>query len=78
MLITDVVRINQLTATLNYGLNKVRFPAPVPVGSRLRGAVTLRGAQRRPTGVEAVFDLFRELDGATRPACVAEVVLLYR
>ena len=42
LFISDVLVVDRLEAALNYGLNKVRFPAPVPVGSRLRGAVTLR------------------------------------
>ena len=78
LFLAEVVRIEKLTAALNYGLNKVRFPAPVPVGGRLRGALTLRSAEERPAGIEATFDLVCELDGATRPACVAEVVGLYR
>ena len=78
LFLAEVVRIEKLTAALNYGLNKVRFPAPVPVGGRLRGALTLRSAEERPAGIEATFDLVYELDGATRPACVAEVVGLYR
>ena len=43
MFIADVLVVEHLDAALNYGLNKVRFPAPVPVGSRLRGVVTLPG-----------------------------------
>jgi acyl dehydratase len=77
-LIAETLTVQQLVAVLNYGLNKVRFPAPVPVGSRVRGAVTLRSAASRAGGVEAVFTLVWELDGSDRPACVAEVVLLYR
>lgn len=78
LLIAEAVSVDNVAAVLNYGLNKVRFPAPMPVGGRLRGTVTLRNAQQRPHGVEAVFDLVCEHDGATRPVCVAEVVVLYR
>jgi acyl dehydratase len=78
LFIAEVVRSDHLTAALNYGLNKVRFPTPVPAGGRVRGAITLHSAEQRTTGVEAVFDLVCELDGADRPACVAEVVGLYR
>ena len=69
---------SNVAAALNYGLNKVRFPAPVPVGGRLRGAVTLRSAQQRPDRGRGRVRLVYELDGATRPVCVAEVVVLYR
>ena len=78
LLIAQTLHVEQLTAALNYGLNRVRFPTPVPVGSRLRGVVTLRGAQRRPAGIEAVFIVVYELEGSDRPACVAEFVALYR
>ena len=78
LFITEVVRVEKLTTALNYGLNKVRFPAPMPVGGRLRGAVTLRSAEQRPGGIEAVFDVVCELDGVDRPVCVAQAVVLYR
>ncbi|WP_067669817.1 MaoC family dehydratase [Nocardia miyunensis] len=76
-IIADVLEIRELTAALNYGLNKVRFPAPVPVGSKIRAVVTLNAAQQKTSGVEAVFGLTYEIDGGTRPACVADVVVLY-
>ncbi|MFJ4653159.1 MaoC family dehydratase [Nocardia sp. NPDC088792] len=77
VIISDVLEIRELTAALNYGLNKVRFPAPVPVGSKIRAVVTLNAAQQKTSGVEAVFGLTYEIDGGTRPACVADVVVLY-
>ncbi|MFE5288836.1 MaoC family dehydratase [Nocardia sp. NPDC056611] len=75
--IADVLQIGELTAALNYGLNKVRFPAPVPVGSKIRAVVTVNGAQQKNSGVEAVFGLTYEIEGGSRPACVADVVVLY-
>ncbi|MGF6882678.1 acyl dehydratase [Nocardia sp. GAS34] len=75
--IADVLEIKELTAALNYGLNRVRFPAPVPVGSKIRAVVTLNTAQQKTSGVEAAFGLTYEIDGGTRPACVADVVVLY-
>lgn len=76
--IAEVLTIDNVTAALNYGLDKVRFPAPVPVGSKLRTTVTVRAAQRKPAGIEAVFGLTFEVEGSERPACVADVVVLYR
>lgn len=75
--IADVLQIGELTAALNYGLNKVRFPAPVPVGSKIRAVVTVNDAQQKTSGVEAVFGLTYEIEGGSRPACVADVVVLY-
>lgn len=78
LFIAETLVVEQLQAALNYGLNKVRFPAPVPVGSRVRAAVELAEAQEKPAGIEAVIRLTYEVDGADRPACIAETVVLYR
>ena len=78
LLLAEVVRIEHVEAAVNYGLNRVRFPAPLPVNGRIRGAVTLRSAEQRPTGVEAVFEMSYELEHADRPVCIAEIVSLFR
>ncbi len=78
LFIGDVLVVEKLDAALNYGLNKVRFPTAVPVGSRLRGVVTLKAADPRPSGIEAVFTVVYELEDSDRPACVAEFVAIYR
>ncbi|WP_024537286.1 MaoC family dehydratase [Comamonas badia] len=58
---------------INYGLNRVRFPAPVPVGSRLRGRVTLRGVEpAQPDGVQMTLEVAVEREGGDKPVCVAE------
>ena len=75
--IGQVLQIRELTAALNYGLNRVRFPAPVRVGSQIRATVTVMRAQQKTSGVEAVFTLTYEIDGEKRPACVADVIVLY-
>ncbi len=75
--IAQVLEIRELTAALNYGLNKVRFPAPVRVGSQVRAVVTVASAQQKTSGVESVFKLTYEIDGQARPACVADVIVLY-
>ena len=77
LFLAETVSIDELTAGINYGLNKVRFPAPVPVGSRLRARVDLVEAKVRPTGVEATFGITVEVPGSARPACVAEAVVVY-
>lgn len=75
--IAQVLEIRELTAALNYGLNKVRFPAPVRVGSHVRAAVRVASAHQKTSGVESVFTLTFEIDGEDRPACVADVIVLY-
>jgi acyl dehydratase len=75
--ISHVLRIRELTAALNYGLDKVRFPAPVRVGSKVRATVAVMSVRQKTSGVEAVFTLTYEIDGDARPACVADVIVLY-
>jgi acyl dehydratase len=66
---------------LNYGLNKVRFPAPLPVGSRIRMNVQLAEVKelQAPGGeaAEVVYRLTYEVDGEPKPCCVADLVFRY-
>ncbi len=63
-------------AKLNYGVNKVRFPAPVPVGSRIRSTVTMGEVTDLPTGKQLTLEHVIEVEGRDKPACVAETVVL--
>ena len=60
---------------VNYGLNRVRFPAPVPAGSRVRVSFRVESIDEVEGGVQAVLAATVELEGAAKPACVAELVL---
>ena len=61
---------------VNYGLNRVRFMSPVPVGSRLRGHMKLLSSEPiEGGGLQMVWETTIELEGATKPACVAESVV---
>jgi acyl dehydratase len=71
--VADVMQIDGLTMRLNYGLNKVRFPAPVKVGSRVRGGVTVVSVTPGE-GAQLVLRTLVEIDGEDKPACVAETV----
>jgi len=65
-------------AGLNYGIDKVRFLAPVPAGSRLRGRITIAEAEDvPPDGLRVNYHLVIEIDGGKRPACVAELIALH-
>jgi acyl dehydratase len=57
---------------VNYGLNKVRFPAPVLVGSRVRARTVLQGAEPVGEGVQIIYLITVEIEGGAKPACVAE------
>lgn len=75
----EVLTVENCAAVLNYGANKVRFPAPLPVGAEVRAVITLVSAREHESGsVEATLEIRYETKGADRPACVAEAVYLYR
>lgn len=63
-------------ARLNYGANKVRFPNPVRVGSRIRSTAQIAEVTDVPAGKQMVVRYTVEVDGETKPACVAETVVL--
>ena len=63
--------------SINYGLNKVRFPAPVPAGSRVRGRCTLLQLEPIDGGVQATWGVLIERDGGTKPCCAAEWLVRY-
>lgn len=61
---------------LNYGVNRVRFPAPVPVGSRVRGRFRIASFAETRLGGRATLEATIECDGVEKPVCVAELVVL--
>lgn len=63
-------------ARLNYGLEKVRFPSPVPVGSRVRSHVRFGEVKDLPSGKQLIIEHTVELEGSDKPACVAAHVVL--
>ena len=66
------LKVSDVRMGVNYGLNKVRFMAPVPVGSRLRARQTLLGAQPLEGGMQLAWRTTVEREGADKPVCVAE------
>lgn len=65
-------RVAEVRMGLNYGLDRVRFPAPVPVGSRLRGRFVLRQFQPIEGGAQLCVEVTVECEGSPKPVCVAE------
>lgn len=63
-------------ALVNYGVDRVRFPAPVPSGARVRGRFTVRSVEVVPSGGRAKLDATVECDGLDKPVCVAELIVL--
>jgi acyl dehydratase len=73
-LIDKVYSVGKVAARLNYGCNKVRFTQPVPSGGRIRARVRLADVEDTSKGVRITSEATIELDGASRPACVAELI----
>ena len=67
-------KVNGARMSVNYGLNRVRFPAPVPVNSRLRGNFKLLAFEPIEGGVQLVTEVSVEREGQSKPVCVAESV----
>jgi acyl dehydratase len=77
-LLPQVMRVEGVTMGVNYGANKVRFPSPVPVGSKLRaGAAVASVEDVGGGGAQVTLDVTFEVEGAPKPACVAQVVFRY-
>ncbi len=74
MLYPTVVRVDGFSMGVNYGANKVRFPSPVPVGSRLRLGVKLLEVEDVTGGVQMTMEFTFECEGASKPSCVAEII----
>ncbi len=66
--------VDDVRMGVNYGLNRVRFPAPVPVGSRLRGHFRLTAYEPLEGGAQLTVEVTMEREGSTKPVCVAESV----
>lgn len=71
----EAIEVLDAKMGVNYGLNKVRFTAPVPVGSRVRGKLTLLESEPiAPNGYQMTWKVVVELEGSDKPACIAESV----
>ncbi|KAA2261722.1 MaoC family dehydratase [Solihabitans fulvus] len=73
----DIYTVEKLTMGVNYGTNKVRFPSPLLVGSRVRAGLELIEVTEVAQGVQAVIRCTVEIEGKDKPACVAETVVLF-
>jgi acyl dehydratase len=77
-LFSELLQITGISMGINYGLNRVRFPAPVPVGAKIRLAAVLATVEAAGEGVvSAVVDFTIEVEGGAKPACVAQAIYRY-
>jgi len=72
-----VLRVTDTVMGVNYGLNKVRFPSPVPVGSKVRLTATLSNIEDIAGGKQLTFSCVIEREGGDKPVCIAEPVYRY-
>jgi len=74
---SQVLTVTDVAMAVNYGLNKVRFPAPVPVGSKLRLTATLQSAEEIKGGYQLTAATVIEREGGDKPVCIAELVVRF-
>lgn len=77
VLIPQVFSVGGIAMGVNYGANKIRFISPVPVGSRLRAGVMLQSVEDTAGGARVTLQTTFECEGATKPACIAEIIFQY-
>jgi acyl dehydratase len=76
--VRSVIDLEGMKNTLNYGANRIRYLAPVPAGSRLRGRVTIAAAENAPrNGLRVTYGVTIEIENHQRPACVAELIAVH-
>jgi acyl dehydratase len=74
-MLADVLAMVDAKLVVNYGLNKVRFPSPVPAGSRVRAAIVLAALEDEAGAAQLTLDVTVEREGGTKPVCVAEFLV---
>ena len=74
LMFSTAFEVADVTMGINYGLNRVRFPAPLPAGSRVRGHFVLRAWQALPGGAQLTVEVSMEREGSAKPVCVAESI----
>ena len=74
LFLPDLMKVESFSMGVNYGCDKVRFPAPVPVDSRIRGAGEVISAEEVKGGVQVVVRITIEIEGSERPACIIDTI----
>lgn len=76
-LLSEILHVSGVAMGVNYGLDKLRFPSPVPVGSKLRAGAELAGVEDVAGGVQVTLSVTFVVEGGAKPVCVAEVLFRY-
>lgn len=74
LFLPQIVEVRGFSMGVNYGTNKVRFPAPVPVGARIRGSAELTDVSEVNGGLQTTMVITVEVEGGSKPACVIESI----
>ena len=74
LFLPEIMQVENVSMGVNYGCERVRFPAPVPVGSRVRGGGEIISAEEVKGGVQVVVRMTIEIEGSERPACVIDTI----
>jgi acyl dehydratase len=74
LFLPEIMRVDNISMGVNYGCEKVRFPAPVPVGSRVRGGGEIISAEEVKGGVQVVVRMTIDIEDSERPACVIDTI----
>lgn len=74
LFLPDLIVVENISMGVNYGVNKVRFPSPVVVGSRVRGTGVVTEVTEVPGGAQAVITVTVEIEGGAKPACIVESI----
>lgn len=78
MMLPQIIEVHGIAMGVNYGTDKVRFPAPVPVGSKIRaGGELVKAEEVKGGGIQATVRVTIEIDGGQKPACVADTIARY-
>jgi acyl dehydratase len=73
----EIVMVKSVTRMINYGANRIRFVAPVPAGTRIRGHAKLARATHKANQLSAVFEVTIEIEGSDKPAVIAEIITMF-
>jgi len=76
-LLAQILRVDGIKMGVNYGLNKMRLPSPLPVGAKVRARATLAALEPVQGGASATFNVSFEVENQSKPTCVAEVIYRY-
>lgn len=74
LFLPQLMRVDKVSMGVNYGVDKVRFPAPVPVDSRIRGRGEIVAVEEVKGAVQVIVRVSVEIEGSDRPACVADTI----